>query len=938
MFGAEKWGRFGGVISVENTPSIGSGRDPRPSSPARVIGLSSPVPTSARQLLQGGTTQIVPPASGVNVRSLFRPNGDVPRTSGIGATANTPSGMMGRMDMRNSNAGSATPNQGVQQEVATQMEQWDNEMDGLDKKQEQLLNDQWRLLRTQIGTLMGALSEMRCEMTDLKNNVLTKEMEGVITKMIDAHDSHDQNHAGIVDRLKFLETALGESADQHDNHANHKATMETRLEYLENLMGDNADKHDQMVKDLHDKLGGCATADHHAGIDERVSYLEGFLGESADKHAKDLKDAKGGFKEHATTMETRLEYIEGLLGDSSDKHAKELEAAHSKIADMHEAIQACAKSEHHNSMEERVDYLEKFLGESADKHEQELLNHKDAHSEHKTTMETRLEYLEGLMGDSADKHATEIEAAQLKLSDLHDAIQNCAKSDHHNSLEQRMDYLEGFLGESADKHDAASKNHEEHKTTMETRLEYIESLLGDNADKHFKEIEAAKGKLGDLHAAISKCAHVDHASTMEQRVNFIEKLMGDNADKHASDLDNHKNMSLSASKSAETRIEKLEKRASTIESKHLSEFSEHKSTYETHKSFIETKITEIENRHDSHTRAVESRHSNVASTMTDIKALHSKLEQRMDGHERVLADGTDNVARRIAALEGGQMKLKTSSDEAASQIRNEVAVRTSFCDKLDDRVGRIEGIVNDPLDKHFRESAESQAKVRDLFSKLDQQRVQHDSATKNTEQRLGYLEGQIMEGGYGTEFMREMDQRIHYMQEDETRARDMLESSLKEQIRLEHSALHSQSAQIKEQWDREARARQAYMESYKDLLAQERKSRDMSVGQLDERVRNVESRLIDGYERQPVPVVSRVVTNPTQTLVPTPQMSFVSGAITPMSPNTMSPRVPPPSMVLKQPGMPTTMGLSSMRVSSPPSIGRMQSVGSLGSLAQDQQF
>merc|ERR1712100_617973 len=87
----------------------------------------------------------------------------------------------------------------------------------------------------------------------------------------------------------------------------------------------------------------------------------------------------------------------------------------------------------------------------------------------------------------------------------------------------------------------------------------------------------------------------------------------------------------------------------------------------------------------------------------------------------------------------------------------------------------------------------------------------------------------------------------------------MLESSIKEQIRLEHSALHSQSAQIKEQWDREARARQAYMESYKELLSQERKTRDMQCGQLDDRVKICEYKLAGEIHPEPERVIVREI-------------------------------------------------------------------------------
>ena len=49
-----------------------------------------------------------------------------------------------------------------------------------------------------------------------------------------------EHHSSMEQRMKFLESCLGESSDRHDKH---KTTIESRLEYLESLIGDTADKH-----------------------------------------------------------------------------------------------------------------------------------------------------------------------------------------------------------------------------------------------------------------------------------------------------------------------------------------------------------------------------------------------------------------------------------------------------------------------------------------------------------------------------------------------------------------------------------------------------------------------------------------------------------------------------------------------------------------------
>jgi hypothetical protein len=126
-------------------------------------------------------------------------------------------------------------------------------------------------------------------------------------------------------------------------------------------------------------------------------------------------------------------------------------------------------------------------------------------------------------------------------------------------------------------------------------------------------------------------------------------------------------------------------------------------------------------------------------------------------------------------------------------------------------------------------------KLQDVYGKLDAQKSTVDGFKALLERRLGNLEMQLGDSARGNDFLRDMEQRYFSMQEDNKRARDIMESSLQEQIRLEHSAVHSQATQIKEQWDREVKARQAYQENYKDLLGQERSAREAIEVQIESR-------------------------------------------------------------------------------------------------------
>jgi len=377
--------------------------------------------------------------------------------------------------------------EGMTQQVA----EWDSEMDSIDRKQGQLLNEQWRLLRSQIGTLMAALAEMKTELSDLKENVVMKsfwpELEKVIENFIASHEQHAGFSEQMTARVVFLEDFVGESLTKTAEKDLHKTSMESRVEYLEALIGDSADKHVKEIgiaasklDSLHKAVAECAKLEHQNSIDNRIVYLENFIGESADKHDK------------------------------------EIAAANDKMHDLNMAIRACATAENHANLEQRLAYLEKFLGESAYQHEKEVAATKKEVAEQKTAVETRLEYIENLLGDSANKHAKYIHDAESRLGNLHKAIEACAKVDHHASLEQRMDYLEGYLGENADKKG-------KHQATVETRLEYLENFIGDSAEKHGKELSFLQNKFGDLHEAVSACARSEHHQNLEMRVENLER-------------------------------------------------------------------------------------------------------------------------------------------------------------------------------------------------------------------------------------------------------------------------------------------------------------------------------------------------------------------------------------------------------------------------------
>jgi hypothetical protein len=188
--------------------------------------------------------------------------------------------------------------------------------------------------------------------------------------------------------------------------------------------------------------------------------------------------------------------------------------------------------------------------------------------------------------------------------------------------------------------------------------------------------------------------------------------------------------------------------------------------------------------------------------------------------------------------------------------------------------------------------------MRDFQAKMDQHGNSLDHVRSGLESRVYELEGKIG-NTRGTDVLREVEQRYNYMQEENKRARDIMESSIQEQIRLEHSTVHSQAVQIKEQWDREVKARQAYQENYKELLGQERVAREAIEVQIENRFQDFEKGVYAelqrvwseiGKEAPPV-VVQRVQKEMAPIVVQQQPQTIVRREVAPTQTYIMPPRV-----------------------------------------------
>jgi hypothetical protein len=694
----------------------------------------------------------------------------------------------------------------------------------------------------------------------------------------------------LNDQWRLLRTQIGSLMG---------ALAEMRTDLAEVKRATSKEQLEFAIEQIHSSIDAHGQA--HASIADRVSYLENFIGESADKH-KALTGEQDTIK---TTMEQRLEYLEGLIGDSAEKYGTALAEAMVKLNDLHKAVASCAQQEHHATLEERLAFVEKELGESADKNDK-----------HKTSMEERMEFLETKLGDSAEKHAKEIEDAKAKLGDLHGAVAACAKQEHHATLEERLTFIEKELGESADKQDS-------HKTSMETRMEFLENKLGDSAEKHAKEIEDAKAQLGDLHEAISKTAKVDHASSLDERLAFLEGMVGDNADKHAKALKDHKDGFEEHKVSMETRLDYLEALIGDSADKHWKEIdaakdklgsmeaavskcakTEHHDSLEARVAYLEKDLGDSV---ESHTGRLGSMEKQLMEFGISLDGKGHKSE--IDKLEAVVLAG---IEKRLSTVEEKHMQdfTKRLSDYESKHMRDydQMKGKIGDIDKALRECANIEHYLG--LDrKHgaLKEEQASQAdaaksRMRDLTAKLDTQISSFQIFRNTIDDRFSQLEGNLADKMQGRDLMKDVEDRIRYMQEDQKRARDMLESSILEQIRLEHSTVNSQASQIKEQWDREVKARQAHQDNYNDLLGQERSSRAAETQQMEGRMKTFETSVFGELQRiwkeigketpaarpiiRPAYTTNEYVAPPVYTSVRSP--SIMSPRVYPMAPGTLS--------------------------------------------------
>jgi hypothetical protein len=239
--------------------------------------------------------------------------------------------------------------------------------------------------------------------------------------------------------------------------------------------------------------------------------------------------------------------------------------------------------------------------------------------------------------------------------------------------------------------------------------------------------------------------------------------------------------------------------------------------------------------------------------------------------------------------------LKTAYDELGGLLRGERSNNTTTHNHFEDRVKHLETVLGGDYGRFVKEFEMSQARMRDLNTKIDQQKV-------TLEQRMFHMESHMVDPHRKLDWNTDVEQQFLSIQEDQKRARDVLENSFHEQLRLEHASRDAQVSQLQEQWERENKTRIANQETWKDMLQTERASRESGEHNLEKRVEACERLVAGETQRLWLAIDGHTHDTPSVPSVPTTTHKEVQVVQVPVQAQTMmtAQAMSPRAYVMKQ--------------------------------------
>lgn len=228
---------------------------------------------------------------------------------------------------------------------------------------------------------------------------------------------------------------------------------------------------------------------------------------------------------------------------------------------------------------------------------------------------------------------------------------------------------------------------------------------------------------------------------------------------------------------------------------------------------------------------------------TPLKAHFKSLEDRLEDSIKQMSNRLESLQESVSERVKRQVSLEQSMHRL-DLLLTDAAAKTDL-DEVQERMKQLHDVVNEA-------NASRDQRVKNMHGELMRiclgEKSSRDNMDEQVAQRLECIELIATKQPEFIDFTTEIEKRFMKLQDDHQRARDSLGASLLEQLRKEHS---NHQFLIKEQWEREQKAREVHCEHYKELLRREREAREAGLAAHDRKLDGMESNVcrIDTIER-----------------------------------------------------------------------------------------
>eukprot|EP00930_Biecheleria_cincta_P083353 TRINITY_DN72938_c0_g1_i1.p1 TRINITY_DN72938_c0_g1~~TRINITY_DN72938_c0_g1_i1.p1 ORF type:complete len:1818 (+),score=410.71 TRINITY_DN72938_c0_g1_i1:251-5455(+) len=586
----------------------------------------------------------------------------------------------------------------------------------------------------------------------------------------------EAGHARLTDLINHHGANLEkEKQDRNFHHGTLNDRLDKLEKDIQSSVAKRMSNWEEELQEVRRLLGGesCAREDHHRSITSAIQKHLNTEKEVREQLHSELKDAVHGkisdhgrqLNAHSASVQERLDYLEKCLGDSADHHAQELQAMRVKLKDIDELKHSHIKLQgahdiHGRELESSKTVHTKVatIEERLSNLEHEIGGHAEKNSEDMTGAHGRIDQLHGRLAQLEERHQTS--HAELKKSHVSMASEKAAQDAHHASLKERVDYVEKLLGDSADKHSRALD-------AAQVRLDQLHGRLS-SCERHGSTLEELKKAHGMMQT--DKTALDSHHATLKERVDFLETFVGESADKHTKELENLKALHTKTTADAKAQHgkinEQLEKEKNARDSHHA--------TMQERLTYMETLLGDSAEKHDAHMKEIEGLRSTQAKHAADLKSHHGKLtdqvtkereardfhhasvQERLDYLESALGQSADKHEKHTKALED----QKAMHGKLASELRSREASHAT----LAERIAYVEKCMGDSADKHAQEIAAAVSKLDVAHNRITDERMAretHTAALETLKKAQSSLasEKQVLEKNHAT-----MAERLEYLE------------------------------------------------------------------------------------------------------------------------------------------------------------------------------